>query len=210
MMDPFLTHTGRAIVMAVANVNTDQIIPSREMKRVSKKGLSDGLFANLRYTDSATGGRTPNPDFLLNQSSAHGASTLIAGPNFGCGSSREHAVWALKEYGFRVLIAPGFGSIFRDNCLTNGVLAITLDEGQIAQLTAASHNTEVTANLEDMTLICGACTFPFALPEDKRHMLINGLSPIDVTLQDQDKIEGFRAADQAARSWLYHVKEAGA
>ena len=115
-----------------ANVDTDAIIPSREMKRVSKLGLGEGLFAGWRYLE--LGGREPDPGFVLNQPGYEAASIVLSGPNFGCGSSREHAVWALKEFGIRTIIAPDFGSIFANNCVRNGLLPLVLDEAAIAKI----------------------------------------------------------------------------
>ena len=202
-MKAFRTHRGLAVVMAQDNVNTDQIIPSREMKRVSKVGLSDGLFANIRYTDAATGGRTPDPEFVLNQPEAKGTSILISGANFGCGSSREHAVWALKEFGFRVIVAESFGTIFYDNCIANGVLPITLAAADIQKLAAASAAHEMTVDLEAQCLRVADIELAFSIPETKRQMLLNGWAPIDVTLQDHAVIDAFVTVDKSRRPWLY-------
>jgi 3-isopropylmalate/(R)-2-methylmalate dehydratase small subunit len=125
---------GIAAPLMRINVDTDAIIPSREMKRVSKTGLAEGLFANWRYLDP--GAREPNPDFILNQAPFDRASILLAGSNFGCGSSREHAVWALGEWGIRAVIAPSFGSIFAANCLNNGLLPVRLDEQAVGAIAA--------------------------------------------------------------------------
>ncbi|QBF33960.1 3-isopropylmalate dehydratase small subunit [Thalassococcus sp. S3] len=206
-MEAFRQHQGLAAVMAVDNVNTDQIIPSREMKRVSKKGLADGLFANLRYLDADTGGRTPDPDFLLNQPEAQGATILIGGVNLGCGSSREHAVWALREYGFRALIAASFGSIFRDNCVANGVVPVTLDKAEVAALAEAAAAHHVTVDLDAMQVRCGDLSFDFKLSDERREMLREGLSPVDVTLKHQSEIDAFRARDRITRAWLYQFGE---
>ncbi len=131
-MEKFNRHEGVAAPLLRSNVDTDAIIPSREMKRVSKEGLGEGLFAGWRYLDVAA--REHNPEFILNQPGYEGASILLSGPNFGCGSSREHAVWALREFGFRAVIAPGFGAIFASNCLRNGILPLVLGEAQIAAI----------------------------------------------------------------------------
>lgn len=203
-MDAFRTHKGRAIVMAQDNISTDQIIPSREIKRVSKIGLADGLFANQRYLDAAKGGRMPDPEFVLNQPDGKRASILVAGANFGCGSSREHAVWALKEFGFRVVVAESFGTIFFDNCTANGVLPVILapkDIETLMQPIAAGYN--VQADLEAQCVKADGLSFSFALPDAKRDMLLNGLSPIDVTLADKTLIDAFIARDRGLRGWLY-------
>ena len=207
-MQKFHTHSGHAIVMDQDNVSTDQIIPSHEMKRVAKTGLADGLFANLRYTDAAEGGRTPDPDFILNQPHAQGTSILIAGANFGCGSSREHAVWALREFGFRVVIAESFGTIFFDNCIANGVLPVPLERPQISRLADNSSTCEITVDLVAQRLSCGMMEVSFSIPESRRQMLLQGFSPIDVTLKDRDLIEEFIAADADTRPWLYNTGRA--
>ena len=123
-MQPFAAHCGVAAPLLRSNVDTDAIIPSREMGRVSKRGLSIGLFANWRYADPRA--RIPNPEFVLNQPAYAGASILLGGDNFGCGSSREHAVWALAEFGIRAILAPSFGAIFQKNCIANGLLPARL------------------------------------------------------------------------------------
>jgi len=132
VLQPLKRHTGIAIPMLLNNIDTDQIIPSREMKKVSKNGLSEGLFAGQRYLDSKSNNREPNPDFVLNKAQYQDATILLSCKNFGCGSSREHAVWAMLEYGFRVIIAESFGTIFRTNCLRNGILPITLKHDVIS------------------------------------------------------------------------------
>ena len=132
MNEKFEQHRGVAAPMVQANIDTDAIIPSREMKRVSKQGLGEGLFAGWRYSE--VGGREPNPDFVLNRPEYRGCSILLAGPNFGCGSSREHAVWALKEFGIRAILAPSFGAIFANNCIRNGLLPLVIDEAVIAAI----------------------------------------------------------------------------
>ena len=125
-MKPFTRHASIAAPMMQPNIDTDAIIPSREMKRVSRKGLGEGLFAGWRYISAGT--RDENPNFVLNEARYEGCSILVAGPNFGCGSSREHAVWALVDFGVRAVIAPSFGDIFRRNCVRNGVLPALLDQ----------------------------------------------------------------------------------
>ncbi|GAC1388447.1 MAG: 3-isopropylmalate dehydratase small subunit [Ktedonobacteraceae bacterium] len=130
-MEPFTVHTGLVMPLDRTNVNTDEITPARFLKTIKRTGFADALFANWRF---AADGRTPNPDFVLNQPRYKGASILIAGDNFGCGSSREHAPWAIREYGFRCIIAPSFADIFYNNCFNNGILPITLDEVTVQEL----------------------------------------------------------------------------
>ncbi len=198
-------HIGKAVLMLTDNINTDQIIPSREMKSVSRFGLADGLFANLRYLDAAAGGRIPDPDFVLNQYSCRGASILISASNFGCGSSREHAVWALHEYGFRVIIATSFGSIFYENCINNGIIPIVLDTAAITQLTDALDRraTNITVDLEHCLVSVENVKLNFSLNEDKRHMLLNGSNAIDLTLRHKPAIDQFLRTDKNDRPWVY-------
>ena len=196
---------GRALLILRDNVNTDQIIPSREMKRVSKKGLADGLFANLRYLDAAEGGRTPDPEFVLNQPEAKGANILISGANFGCGSSREHAVWALKDWGFQAVLAESFGSIFRDNCVANGVVPVALDRAPLDVLAGAAR---IVVDLKAMEVRADGLISPFSLSDRHADMLRGGLSPVDLTLKHLDDIQAFRAADRDRRPWLYRAQEA--
>ncbi len=204
-MNPIRRFEGRVAPLLRANVDTDAIIPSREMKRVSKQGLADGLFAGWRYLDSET--RRPNPEFVLNREPYRGASILATGPNFGCGSSREHAVWALQEYGFRAILAPSFGAIFERNCFNNGVLPISVKPSDLERILAhteqASTERLLTVDLERQTLSWGdENTLNFRVPETQREMLLNGWDPIDRTLQLNEKIEAFFEADQSDRPWV--------
>ena len=150
-MEKFTTHTGVAAALLRSNIDTDAIIPSREMKTVSKTGLAGGLFAGWRYVQA----REPEPDFVLNRPEQRGSSILLAGLNFGCGSSREHAGWALKEYGIRAIIAPSFGAIFAGNCVRNGLLPVVLkpEEVQALMEEAKGGNHVVTVDLEAQTVV---------------------------------------------------------
>jgi len=203
-------HKGKAVLMLSDNINTDQIIPSREMKRVSKIGLADGLFANLRYINSASGGRTPDPEFILNKPSAKDASILIAASNFGCGSSREHAVWALHEYGFRIIIASGYGSIFYENCINNGIVPIVLDQSTIDQLAkqVSTDTLIVTVDLQLCTVEVENLVLNFTMNEDKRQMLLEGSNAIDLTLKHKTEINQFLKSDKTARPWAYDYVKA--
>ncbi len=198
-MTPLVRLTAIAAPLLRENVDTDAIIPSREMTSVSKTGLADGLFAGWRYTQ--VGGREPNPDFVLNQPRYRNAQILLSGPNFGCGSSREHAVWALAEYGFRAVIAPSFNPIFQGNCVRNGVAPIVLPEDVIAQIAASEG--EVTADLSTLRVSTRTTYWPFALADEPREMLMEGLDAIELTLKRRREIEGFRAFDAARRPWAY-------
>ena len=205
-MQKFDVLTGVAAPLLRANVDTDAIIPSREMKSVSKSGLADGLFAGWRYV--RIGSREPNPDFVLNQPAYAGAQVLLAGENFGCGSSREHAVWALGEFGIRAVIAPGFAPIFRGNCVRNGILPVILDAASIARLAQATavdpQQLRVTVDLVRQRVTGpGDLEFSFEFDAESREMLLEGLDAIDLTLKHGDAIEAFHARDRGLRPWIY-------
>lgn len=201
-MERFTRHEGLTAPLLIDNVNTDQIIPSREMKRVSKDGLGEGLFANMRYADAAAGGRTPNPDFVLNQDAHRDASILVSGKNFGCGSSREHAAWALHEFGIRAIIAESFGAIFHDNCIANGILPVVLQREHIERL-ASQGAVRIVIDLGARSLETPDAALPFELEDSKRALLLAGLKPIDLVMQHRDEIDRFIAADRSARPWVY-------
>jgi 3-isopropylmalate/(R)-2-methylmalate dehydratase small subunit len=204
-MEPFVTHSGIAAPLLGINIDTDAIIPSREMKRVSKEGLGEGLFANWRYRDVAA--REEEPDFVLNREPFRHATILLAGENFGCGSSREHAVWALKDFGFRAVIAPSFGSIFYGNCVRNGILPVRLAEPDIEAIALhvdAEPSQRVTIDLPGQTVTDAAgADYPFDIGEGDKEMLLEGLDPIAKTMQLDEKIRAFRERDRAERPWIY-------
>ena len=208
-MDPFRSLRAVAAPILRANVDTDAIIPSREMKSVSKTGLADGLFAGWRYT--SIGGREPNPEFVLNQPAYAGTKILLGGENFGCGSSREHAVWALHEYGIRVVIAPSFSPIFRGNCVRNGIVPVTLAAEEVAKLAEfvmadpSVHQLEV--DLEACEVRAGANIQRFELESEAREMLLEGLDGIDLTLKHRADIDAFVARDRLQRPWIYSTVE---
>jgi 3-isopropylmalate/(R)-2-methylmalate dehydratase small subunit len=205
-VEKFTQHTGVAAPLMRINIDTDAIIPSKEMKRVSKEGLGEGLFANWRYSDVAA--RTENPDFVLNQTPYRQATILLSGLNFGCGSSREHAVWALKDWGIRAIIAPSFGSIFYGNCVRNGILPIRLDEETLAswaaQIEVGARKRQISIDLVEQTV-----TGPhddrkdFEIAPADREMLLEGLDAIAVTLKHKADIEAFRERDRQQRGWAY-------
>jgi len=204
-MEQFVHLTAIAVPLSRANVDTDAIIPSREMKQVAKTGLADGLFANWRYID--VDARLVNPAFVLNDPRYAGARILIGGLNFGCGSSREHAVWALHEYGIRCIIAPSFGAIFHDNCVRNGLLPAVLPEDNVKAIVDAAVNAPtpvMTVDLEarELTDPMGR-TWRFFVSEADREMLLEGLDPIGVTLKRIDQIRDFEATYRTARPWLF-------
>jgi 3-isopropylmalate/(R)-2-methylmalate dehydratase small subunit len=194
-MQPFTTHTGLVVTLDRANVDTDQIIPKQFLKRIERSGFEDFLFYDWRYLDD---GKTPHPDFELNKPRFAGASILVARRNFGSGSSREHAVWALENYGFRAVIAPSFADIFYNNSFKNGVLPIVLSEEQVQELfdrTAKTPGYKLTVNLEDQTISDGqGLTMPFQVDGFRRHCLLNGLDDIGLTLVHADKIASFETA----------------
>ena len=207
-MKPFVTHEGVAAPLIHNNIDTDSIIPSREMRHVSKHGLGEGLFAGWRYLNGDREKREINPDFILNKPQYTGASILLAGSNFGCGSSREHAVWALLEYGFRAVIAPSFGSIFYHNAMRNGLLPVRLPEPSINTLSdctgAATAPGRVTIDLQGTTVSTDAGPrFHFDIEPIYKEMLQQGLDAIDMTLKHQELIEEFQLRDRQIRSWAY-------
>jgi 3-isopropylmalate/(R)-2-methylmalate dehydratase small subunit len=205
-MKLFTQLTAIAAPIMRINIDTDVIIPSREMKRVSKEGLSDGMFANWRYTKP--GGRDEDPDFILNQEPYRRAQILLSGDNFGCGSSREHAVWALAEWGIRAIITPGFGDIFYGNCVLNGILPVVLDadivEKLAAQVEVDPANNQIVVNLEGCSVTGpDGSEYNFEIAPADQEMLLKGLDGIAVTMRRDDQIIAFQAADQNARPWIY-------
>lgn len=201
-MTPFTTLSSIGVPMLRDNVDTDAIIPSREMKSTGRTGLADGLFAPWRYTDVAT--RVADPDFPLNRPEARGAQLLLGGANFGCGSSREHAVWALAEHGMRCIIAESFAPIFRANCIRNGILPIALDRAVVDGLAWQT----VDIDLTTQTVSVGGKTTPFAIEDEPRQMLLEGLDAISLTLKSLPEIDAWTAADRARRPWIYTGKAA--
>jgi 3-isopropylmalate/(R)-2-methylmalate dehydratase small subunit len=194
-MTPFTTLTSIVAPLLRDNVDTDTIIPSREMRSTGRGGLADGLFAPWRYLE----GRVPNPDFILNQPVLARAQILAAGANFGCGSSREHAVWALAEYGIRAVIAESFAPIFYNNCVRNGLLPVELGADDIAALAGA----EVTIDLAAQTVSRGTRLCVFSIGAEAKAMLLAGLDAIDLTLKHAAAIAAFHHRDRAARPWVY-------
>ncbi len=196
-MQSFTTLTSIAVPLIRDNVDTDAIIPSREMKTVSKTGLAAGLFAGWRYT--AIDGRDLNPAFVLNDPAFRDARILLSGDNFGCGSSREHAAWALAEYGFRAIVAPSFNPIFRGNCIRNGIVPVELDAAMIA-----AEPQPLTIDLPAQTLTAASGrSWHFVIEAEAKEMLLDGLDAIDLTLKRAPEIAAFRAADRTRRPWAY-------
>jgi len=185
-MEPFRTHTGRVLPLRRSNVDTDQIIPAVYLKRITRDGFEDGLFAAWRK----------DPEFVLNRPEYVGATVLVAGPEFGTGSSREHAVWALQNYGFRVVISPRFADIFRSNSLKGGLLTVQLDEpvvGRLWQVAEEDPASEVTVDLESREVRFAGEAHGFELDDYSRWRLLEGLDDVGLTLQHTDQIRAFEA-----------------
>ncbi len=209
-MRRFTIHRGIAVPLRQPNIDTDAIIPSREMKRVSKEGLAESLFAGWRYT--APGGREPTADFVLNLPEYAQSTIILGGRNFGCGSSREHAVWALDDFGIRVIIAPSFGSIFQKNCYRNGLLAVVLDEQQIDELAnACSDDPEkslIEVDLAARSVVSPAgLVYSFSLAVAIQQRMLDGADEIDQTLAYKDEIAAFARARADAAPWTRIAKE---
>jgi|TARA_R110002050_G_scaffold66702_1_gene144453 3-isopropylmalate/(R)-2-methylmalate dehydratase small subunit len=192
-MQAFTAHTGLAVSIDSANVDTDQIIPKQFLSKVTRDGFGVHLFHDWRYLDDA--GDKPNPDFVLNQPRYKGASILLAQENFGCGSSREHAPWALADFGFRVIIAPTFADIFYGNSINNGLLPVKLTSVQVQQLmdeVAAKEGAQITIDLQALTVTSpSGSVFDFTIVESARHKLLNGLDAIGLTLSFEQQISDY-------------------
>jgi 3-isopropylmalate/(R)-2-methylmalate dehydratase small subunit len=205
-MRAFTQHRGVAAPLLRDNVDTDAIIPSREMKTVSKSGLAAGLFAPWRYLDAQA--RTPNPNFVLNKPPYTDASILIAGHNFGCGSSREHAAWALDDFGFRAILAHSFGAIFKNNVVRNGILPIELkwpDLEAIAEwITSNPYENAISIDLDAQTVSAGPLgSVDFEIDAEAKLMLLHGLDEIGLTEQFSEEIKAFENKDKLIRPWNY-------
>jgi 3-isopropylmalate/(R)-2-methylmalate dehydratase small subunit len=212
MMNKFNLLDGLVAPMDRANVDTDAIIPKQFLKSIKRTGFGPNLFDEWRYLDHGEPGqdnskRPLNPDFVLNQPRYQGASILLARKNFGCGSSREHAPWALEQYGFRAIIAPSFADIFFNNCYKNGLLPIVLTEVQVDHLfneVKAFPGYRLVIDLEKQIVGTknGGITYPFEIDAFRKYCLLNGLDDIGLTLQQADKIRAFEERHLAAQPWL--------
>ena len=204
-MQPFQTLTATAAKLDQVNVDTDQIIPKQFLKKIERTGFGIHLFHDWRFLDDA--GQKINPDFILNQSRYQGAQILVAGENFGCGSSREHAPWALLDYGFRSIIAPSFADIFYNNCAKNGILLVALPEASVQQLfTEIEENVgcELTVDLPNQKVQSPkGLEFSFEIDPFVKHRLLNGLDDIGWTLQYQSEIESFESNYQKQAPWMF-------
>ena len=197
-MKPFTIHTGIVGTLDRVNVDTDQIIPKQFLKRIERSGFEDALFFDWRFNADGS----ENPDFELNQPRFKGASILVTRANFGCGSSREHAPWALDNYGFRVVIAPSYADIFYNNCFKNGMLPIKLSEEQVEELfqrTKANEGYQLTIDLTSQTISdTQGLSIPFEVDSFRKECLLNGLDDIGLTLQHEDKISAYEAKHAAS------------
>ena len=210
-MTPFRIHTGLVVPLDRENVDTDAIIPKQFLKSIASGGFGPNLFDQWRYLDKGEPGQNPldrklNPDFVLNQARYKGASVLLARRNFGCGSSREHAPWALEQYGFRALIAPSFADIFFNNCFKNCLLPIVLPESAVAKLfdeVAAFPGFSLTVDLpRQMVVKPDGSELPFEVQPFRKYCLVNGFDDIGLTLRHADKIRAFEAERLASKPWL--------
>lgn len=199
-MRRFTSLTGIAAPLLLDNVDTDTIIPSREMRSTGRTGLAEGLFAPWRYIE----GRTPDPDFVLNQPEFAEAPILVAGANFGAGSSREHAVWALAEWGIRAVVAESFAPIFQANALRNGLLVVPLPRRAVVALAGDL----VTIDLARQTVSASATPWRFEIDLEAKTMMLEGIDVIELTLKSLPAIDAWTARDRAARPWVYLERRA--
>ena len=213
-MKPYTVEQGLAAPLDRANVDTDLIIPKQFLKSIKRTGFGANLFDELRYLDEGYLGqdnskRPLNTEFVLNQPRYQGASVLLARQNFGCGSSREHAPWALEEYGFRTVIAPSFADIFFNNCFKNGMLPVILSEEIVDQLFTQCQQQEgyqLTVDLPNQVVRTpDGQEFAFSIDEFRKHCLVNGLDDIGLTLQDSDAIKAFEQQAQQVRPWVFNA-----
>ena len=214
MAEKFTQHTGLVVPLDAANVDTDAIIPKQFLKSIKRTGFGPNLFDEWRYLDVGQPGmdpasRQPNPDFVLNQARYQGASILLARENFGCGSSREHAPWAIAQYGFRALIAPSFADIFFNNCFKNGLLPIVLASDVVDGLfkeVAATEGYQLTIDLQAQEIRKpDGSSIAFEVQAFRKYCLLGGLDDIGLTLRHADKIKAFEAERPAQKPWLAHT-----
>jgi len=212
-MQPFIKVNGLVAPLDRANVDTDAIIPKQFLKSIKRSGFGPNAFDEWRYLDHGEPGmdnskRPLNPDFVLNQPRYQGAAVLLARENFGCGSSREHAPWALLDYGFHVVIAPSFADIFFNNCFKNGILPIKLDAAIVDQLfneVAANEGYRLAVNLEQQTVTTpSGKSFEFDVDAHRKYCLLNGFDDIGLTLRQVDKIKAFEVKHRTAQPWLFN------
>ena len=200
-MDAFTTLTSVAAPLPIKNVDTDMIIPKQFLKTIKRTGLAEGLFYEMRYTVDGT----RIDDFILHQEPYAKAQILVAKENFGCGSSREHAPWALLDFGIRCVIAPSFADIFFNNCFKNGILPIVLDEDKVNKLLkiAEKPDNNFTVNLEAQTVEANGTSYEFEVDPFRKHCLLNGLDDIGLTMEKEEFIEQFEQKQRSEKPWLY-------
>ncbi len=202
-MPPFVTLDAVAAPLVLDNIDTDQIIPGKELMRVATSGFGDGLFSEWRYRGGA---REENPDFVLNREPFRNAGILLAGGNFACGSSREVAVWALRDFGIRAVIASSYGGIFHANCFRNGVLPVTLAADSVRELAATveAGNVRLTIDLpQQQVRSASGQAFGFKIGALHKQMLLEGLDAVELTLSRSDEIRAFQARDRERRPWVW-------
>lgn len=213
-MEKFVQHRGLVAPLDRANVDTDQIIPKQFLKSIKRTGFGPNLFDEWRYLDEGYPGqdnsqRPINPDFVLNRPRYAGASILLTRRNFGCGSSREHAPWALQDFGFRAIIAPGFADIFYNNCFKNGLLPVVLSEARVDQLfqqVEASEGYELTVDLQARHIcLADGTTMDFEIDDFRRHCLLHGLDDIGLTLQNSAAIRAYEAERTKREPWVFDI-----
>ena len=206
-MEPFTIYTGIVLPLDRTNVNTDEITPARFLKSIKRTGFGEALFANWRYTAD---GHTPNPEFVLNQPRYSGASILIAGDNFGCGSSREHAPWAIREYGLRSIIAPSFADIFYNNCFNSGILPITFDEVIVEELVKeveAQEGYTLSIDLDAQTVTTPSHrVLHFDIDHFRKEALLKGLDNIGWTLSHNEEISAYEQRRKQEAPWLFSMQ----
>ena len=201
-MTPFTTHTGRAAPLPLINIDTDMIIPKQFLKTIKRTGLGANLFDEMRFTKEGA----EIPQFVLNQPAYRKSSILVSGDNFGCGSSREHAPWALLDFGIRCIIAPSFADIFFNNCFKNGILPIRLAKEKVEELTQAAANpdNEITIDLDAQVIRCENIEYGFDVDPFRKHCLINGLDDIGLTLEKAEHIASYEEKRQSETPWLFN------
>lgn len=199
-MDKFTVLKGTAAPLPIMNVDTDMIIPKQFLKTIKRTGLGKNLFNDMRYDDAGN----EKPDFVLNKPEFRGANILVAQDNFGCGSSREHAPWALLDFGIRCVIAPSYADIFYNNCFKNGILPVILPPDAVQDLLEqATAGHEITVSLQDGYVICQNKRYNFELDPFRRHCLLNGLDDIGLTLEHSTEIDSFEQGQKKSQPWLY-------
>ncbi len=199
-MEKFTTHSGTSAPLDLQNVDTDMVIPADYLKTIKRTGLGEGLFNRLRFKEDGA----PVANFFMNQEQFDGATVLVTRDNFGCGSSREHAPWALLDYGIKVILAPSFADIFYNNCFKNGILPIKLPAAQVDELMKdANQASRIEVNLETKTITrSNGEVIAFELEDFRRHNLLNGLDDIGITLESAAQIDTFEGDDASTRPWL--------